>query len=239
MSRLFLIRHAQASFLEPNYDKLSLLGEKQAILLGDYWARHEMVFHRAVSGPCVRQKDTAEIVSKVYQKAGLKFPELVMMPDFDEYQGEAVIERSLPGLVEKDGKIRNLHRNYLGSGNPADRAKTFQKLFEAVITGWVGGEISVPGVESWAEFCARVNRGISHFIAGGSNAEQTAIFCSGGPIAVAMQRALNLSPQDTLRTAWMSRNCSFSEFVYSGERFTLSSFNAFPHLDEARLLTYR
>jgi broad specificity phosphatase PhoE len=239
MSRLFLVRHAQASFLEPNYDKLSPLGEKQARLLGDYWARREIVFHRVASGPCVRQKDTARIVGEAYQKTGLGFPELAVFPEFDEYQGEAVLERSLPGLVEKNASIRGLNQRYVDSHNPADQARAFQKLFEAVINEWVGGEISVPGVESWAEFCARVNRGLSSFFSGDSHGEQTAIFCSGGPIAVAMQRALNLSPQDTLRVAWMSRNCSYSEFVYSGERFTLSSFNAFPHLDEASLLTYR
>jgi hypothetical protein len=38
---------------------------------------------------------------------------------------------------------------------------------------------------------------------------------------------------------WMSRNCSYSEFLFSGERFTLSAFNAFPHLDDPALLTYR
>ncbi|MGH9712876.1 MAG: histidine phosphatase family protein [Candidatus Acidiferrales bacterium] len=239
MSRVFLVRHAQASFLEPNYDKLSTLGEKQARLLGDYWARHEIVFHRVVSGPCVRQIDTAGIVGKAYRKDRRSFPELGVMPEFDEYQGEAVLERSLPALVEKDARIRKLHQQYIDSRDPTERAKTFQKLFEAVINKWVNGEILVPGVESWTEFCARVNRGLSHFISGGGRGEQTAIFCSGGPIAVAMHRALNLSPQDTLRVAWMSRNCSYSEFVYSDERFTLSSFNVFPHLEEASLLTYR
>jgi hypothetical protein len=54
-----------------------------------------------------------------------------------------------------------------------------------------------------------------------------------------MQRALNLSPQDTLRVTWMSRNCSYSEFIFSGARFTLSAFNAFPHLDDPSMLTYR
>ena len=39
--------------------------------------------------------------------------------------------------------------------------------------------------------------------------------------------------------AWMARNCSFSEFLFSDDRFTLSSFNASPHLDDESLLTYR
>ena len=161
------------------------------------------------------------------------------MEEFDEYQGEAVLKRVLPKLVETDSTIRDLHQKFLNIRSPADRSKSFQKLFEAVIGKWVGGEIFAPGVESWAEFCARVNSGLSRFLSGAKRGEQSAIFCSGGPIAVAVQHALNLSPADTLRVAWMSRNCSYSEFLYSGERFTLSAFNAFPHMDDASLLTYR
>jgi hypothetical protein len=69
--------------------------------------------------------------------------------------------------------------------------------------------------------------------------ETSAIFTSGGPVAVSVQRALHLSPQDTLEVAWMPRNCSYSEFVFSGDRFTLSTFNSFQHLDDPALLTYR
>jgi hypothetical protein len=54
-----------------------------------------------------------------------------------------------------------------------------------------------------------------------------------------MRRALHLSAEDTLRLTWMSRNASVSEFLASGERFTLSTFNAHPHLDGDGLLTYR
>jgi broad specificity phosphatase PhoE len=239
MSRVLLVRHAQASFLEPDYDKLSALGETQARVLGRYWARQKIVFDRACSGPCVRQRDSARIVGEAYRDAGLSFPEPIVMREFDEYQGEAVLERALPQLVETDATIRELHQQFLNQRTPADRSKPFQKLFEAVINKWVGGAISVLGVESWDEFCARVNSGLSRFLSAAKRGEQSAIFCSGGPIAVAMQRALNLSAQDTLRVAWMSRNCSYSEFLYSGERFTLSAFNAFPHLDDASLLTYR
>jgi len=239
MSRVLLVRHAQASFLEPDYDKLSALGETQARVLGRYWAWQKIVFDRACSGSCVRQRDSARIVGEAYRDAGLSFPEPIVMREFDEYQGEAVLERALPRLVETDATIRELHQQFLDQRTPADRSKPFQKLFEAVINKWVGAAISVPGVESWDEFCARVNSGLSRFFSAAKHGEQSAIFCSGGPIAVAVRRALNLSAQDTLRVAWMSRNCSYSEFLYSGERFTLSAFNAFPHLDDASLLTYR
>jgi broad specificity phosphatase PhoE len=239
MSRVLLVRHAQASFLEQNYDKLSPLGERQARLLGKYWARHRVSFDRTYSGPCVRQRDTARIVREAYRDAGLSFPEPIVFREFDEYQGEAVLQHALPQLVETDATIRELHQQFLDVRKPAEHSRPFQKVFEAVIRKWVGGDISVPGVESWTEFCARVNSGLSRFLSGAKHGEQAAILCSGGPIAVAVERALNLSAQDTLRVAWMSRNCSYSEFIYSGERFTLSAFNSFPHLDDPSLLTYR
>lgn len=55
MRRVVLVRHAQASFLEPNYFKLCATGEVQARLLGEYWARCGALFSRAWSGPRVRQ----------------------------------------------------------------------------------------------------------------------------------------------------------------------------------------
>jgi len=107
------------------------------------------------------------------------------------------------------------------------------------VTKWMTGELLVPGVESWAEFSARVNRGISQFISQCGHGVNAAIFCSAGPITVAVARALHLTPLDTLKVLWMSRNGSYSEFWFSGDRFTLSAFNAVPHLDDPSLLTYR
>src|SRR5271154_1771529 len=133
MSRLYLVRHAQASFLEQTYDKLSHLGETQSQLLGEFWARHKLVFDRVCSGPCVRQKDTATIVAAQYRKTNFDFPGLLVMPEFDEYQGEAVLERSLPALLESDRGISALHEAFQASADPQSRRRTFQKLFEAVV----------------------------------------------------------------------------------------------------------
>jgi broad specificity phosphatase PhoE len=239
MGNLFLVRHAQASVLEQNYDKLSERGEAQARLLGQYWVQHNVVFDRAPTGPCSRQQDTAKLISDEYRKAGRKFPELQVVPEFDEYRGEAVLERSLPELLQIDETIRDLHTAFQSSSDSAGKRATFQKLFEAVIGKWVDGAIPLPGVETWSEFCSRVNSGLTKFLASAGRGERVAIVTSGGPIAVAMQRALNLSPQHTLQVSWMSPNCSWSEFLYSKEWFTLSAFNSHPHLNGAAMLTYR
>jgi broad specificity phosphatase PhoE len=239
MGNLFLVRHAQASFLEQNYDKLSERGEAQARLLGQYWVERNVVFDRVATGPRVRQEDTAKLISDEYRKSGLEFPEPLVMSEFDEYRGEAVLECSLPELLKIDQAIRDLYAAFQSSSDSARKRAAFQRLFEAVIGKWVHGATPLPGVETWPEFCSRVNSGLTKFLVPTGRGERVAIVTSGGPIAVAMQRALNLSRQRTLEVSWMSRNCSWSEFLYSKDRFTLSSFNAHPHLNDAAMLTYR
>jgi broad specificity phosphatase PhoE len=101
MSRLILVRHAQASFLEPNYDKLCAVGEEQSRLLGEYWARRGVQFSRVCSGPRVRQVQTARIVEEAYRRFGREFPEVAVMNEFDEYPAEAVLKIGLPQVLGK------------------------------------------------------------------------------------------------------------------------------------------
>lgn len=239
MGMLFLVRHAQASFLEENYDKLSTLGEAQARLLGEYWAQRKTIFDHAYVGPRVRQRNTLKLVCEAYRKAGLEFPEPRVLPEFDEYPAEAVLQRGLPGLLETDRRIRDLHAAFQSSSDSIARRATFQKLFEVVVSKWVQGTICLQGVETWLEFCSRVDSGLTKLACHSVQGERLAIFTSGGPIAVAMQRALHLTPQDTIQVSWMSRNSSWSEFLYDAERFTLSSFNRYGHIGDPAMLTYR
>jgi len=239
MGRLFLVRHAQASLLSENYDQLSTLGEQQARLLGEYWAHRNVVFDRVCSGPALRHQHTAQLVSDAYRKAGRDFPSPTIAAEFDEFQGEAVLSESLPQLLANNPTIRELRSVLQSSSDEAAKRANFWRLFEAVVSMWVSGETKPPTAESWPEFCARVNRGLSAVLVKSRKGEIAAIFTSGGPISVAVQRALHLSAQDTLRVAWVSRNCSYSEFLFSGERFMLSSFNTFSHLDDESLITYR
>lgn len=239
MGILYIVRHAQASFLQPNYDKLSALGEAQSRLLGEYWAQRKITFDRACVGPCARQKDTATLIRSAYEKAGLNFPKPQSLPEFDEYRAEEVLRAALPALLEKDQKIRDLHAAFQSAANNNVQRTTFQKLFAAVISDWVRGALRVEGVETWPQFCARVNSGLDKFLASENRGERVAIFTSGGPIAVATQRALHLSPESTLQMTWMSRNSSWSEFLYNADRFTLSSFNIHAHIADPAMLTYR
>jgi len=239
MSRVILVRHAQASFLEPNYDKLCPTGEEQARLLGEYWGRRGVQFSRACSGPQARQVQTARIVEEAYRRVGQEFPEVAVMDEFDEYPAEAVLKLGLPLLLEKSQEVRDLHRAFEHANDIDERKRSFQQMFEAIIGMWVSGALVIDSAESWPDFCARVGRGITTIVDSATPGGDSVVFTSGGPIGAAMRRALHLSHADTLQLTWMSRNASFSEFLSSGDRFTLSTFNAHPHLEDERLLTYR
>ena len=104
---------------------------------------------------------------------------------------------------------------------------------------WVAGELESPKVESWHSFCARVDRGIAQIRRDALKNGNIVVFTSGGVIAATARAALDLSPQKTLELSWTPRNAGYSEFLFSGERFSLSTFNNLPHLEDAELLTYR
>jgi len=239
MSRLYLVRHGQASFLEKNYDRLSLKGEEQSRILGEYWAGLDVRFDRVFSGPRVRQKETARIVGEVYKSLGREWPAPEVLPAFDEFQAEMVLERSLPELIEADANIRGMHQAFKNAGTRAEQFKTFQRIFEVVIGRWAEGGIPLDGIEPWPDFCARVQSGLSQLASNGNRGQRVAIFSSGGPVGVAMQRALGLETEATLKTAWMVRNCAFNEFLFSANRFTLNSYNATPHFTDPDFITYR
>jgi broad specificity phosphatase PhoE len=239
MGNLYLVRHGQASFLQQNYDKLSPLGEAQSRLLGEHWAGRGLIFQRVCVGPRERQKDTLELVRAAYHAAGVAFPEPLVLPEFDEYSGEAVLKNGLTELLETDPVVRDLHSAFVSSANDKELHANFQRLYAAIIGGWVRGAFTVPRVETWHEFAERVNSGFTKFLSAGARGERVAIFTSGGPVAIGMQRALHLTAEDTLELTWMSRNSAWSEFLYSTERFTLSSFNVHAHIEDPALLTYR
>ncbi len=236
MATLFIVRHAQASFLAEDYDRLSPVGEAQSRLLGQYWSTRNLRFDRVCAGPRVRHRDTVKFVQAACEAAGRDFPEVQTVPEFDEYPAEAVMKSGLPILLEVDAGVRDLHAAFLRSAQPQEQRATFQRLFEIVIAKWAHGGLHLEDIETWPEFCSRVNAGLDQFLSAGG---RSVIFTSGGPTAVALQRALDLSPQRTLEASWMVRNSSWSEFLYSAKRFTLSSFNVYGHISEPAHLTYR
>jgi len=239
MALLTLVRHGQASFLQDNYDKLSEKGELQARILGEYWLRTGATFGQVYYGPACRHLRTGEIVADVYRRAGANWPEPMRLEELDEYSGIEVVRTFLPGLMETHEDIRALEAEFRQAGEQDVAFRLFDKLFARITRMWVNEELDSPDVEPWREFCARVDRGIAQIRAAAGKNARIVVFTSGGVIAAAVRAALDLSPVRTLEMSWTSRNASFTEFLFSPERFSLASFNNHPHLEDEELLTYR
>lgn len=247
MSRLILVRHGQASFLanggaqtwSADYDRLSATGERQAAALGKYWERTGVRFDWAIRGPAKRHARTEELALAGLREGGREVGETVEMREFDEYPAFEVMRIALPGLIERDEAIAAMEAEYRRLSESAEAARGFERLFQKVMRKWARGEVAAAGVEAWPEFCGRVKGGLERVRREAGQNSRVVVFTSGGPMAVAMREALGLSAEKAMELSWASRNGSFSEFLFSGTRFSLGGFNHGPHLEEAGLETYR
>jgi len=239
MSQLILVRHGQAAFLTDDYDRLSPLGEEQSRLLGEYWTQRNVTFDAVFTGPRKRQRDTGRIVCEQYAQAGLPIPELIELPEFDEYHADDIMRDLLPQLMARDERFGQLNDAFQNAPTQADKRRSFQKLFEAVTAKWLRGEVLSPHVESFREFHARVQRGLERATKDASSGSRVAVFSSGGAISVSVQLAARAAEEMVIEFNWRIRNCALNEIVFSQGRFTLDSFNAVPHLDDPKYHTYR
>lgn len=234
MGQLFLVRHGQASAFEENYDRLSSLGEKQALRLGELWARRGVRFDRVFSGPRVRQQRTAEIAAEA-----ARLPAPVTLDDLDEMRVEPLFREHMPELFARHAHLAALGDAMLAADGDEARAQKFAQLFEAALLLWVRGEVGMAGVETWLEFRARVRHALSAVRADAPRGSRIAVFTSAGPVAAAVQQALGADDETTLSMAFRVRNSSYSQYMFDRERFSLLSFNETPHLDDAAMLTVR
>lgn len=239
MGILTLVRHGQARTFEKNSDRLSATGQEQARALGRFWIRRGETFDEIYSGELVRQRRTAEIVGESFIAADLTWPEIQTSPELNEYDSNGILSRLVPAMAERDAKFRELFAAFEANKNSPERNRYFQKMFEAVTSVWLKGELEVEGVESWASFRSRVRGAVKRIIGDEGSGRNIAVFTSGGVIGLTVQTALDAADHQALEINWRVKNCSLTEFIFSRNRLSLDSFNAIPHLDDPSLRTFR
>jgi broad specificity phosphatase PhoE len=247
MATMLLVRHGQASWFEETYDRLSSVGEAQSRLLGEMWAARGLEMTRVFTGPRFRQLRSAELAGEAYAASGKRWPPPVVLEDLDEMHVEPLFREHLPDIFEVHAPLRAIGDSLLAADGDGSRAKIFDRLALNVMELWMKGQISAPGVETWADFRARVRRALDaaqEFPTPGKllhtpSGRLVAMFTSAGVIGAAAQLALGVDDVTSLSLAWRIRNSSVSEFLFSGPRWTLLSYNTVPHLADASLLTYR
>jgi broad specificity phosphatase PhoE len=209
LSSLLLIRHGQASFGAEDYDVLSARGVAQSRALGRHLAAGGGRIDAVYTGPRRRHLDTARHLREAAGEAGAPLPEPIEIAELDELPAIELLRRSV-----------------------AERADPM-----AVIRAWAGGELEAGELESFAEFTARVARGLDAIMRGEGRGRRVLVVTSGGPVAVAVRGCLELGAPATLRIALALANASTTEIKWRGAETTLFGYNHVHYLPR-ELLTY-
>ena len=220
-----------------DYDQLSPDGVKQSQELGAAWAAAEVRFDVVVHGPAKRHIDTAFHVGEALRDKGAPWPEPTEDPDLDEHDGFGLVKAAVPALAG-DPAVQDAAARLQQSQTPRERSAGFQRVFELVVKRWLAG-LELSGIETWPAFRTRVVRGLEKLRAQCAGGKRVVAFSSVGPVAVALQHALDLSDVKAFETAWRLRNSGVTRFLSSGDRFSLDSYNDVGHLSSAALHTYR
>jgi broad specificity phosphatase PhoE len=161
------------------------------------------------------------------------------VPELDEHQVDRLIKATMSDVAREFPEIGKLHENYRAAEAPHDKHRTFQLMFEQMVMLWVAGKVSAAGIETWPEFGRRVRDGFKRMLDGEGRGRSIAAFTSVGAVTVCLQAALGCGDRQAFDLGWRLRNCSITEFVFTRGRVTLEGFNAYPHLEDPALWTYR
>jgi broad specificity phosphatase PhoE len=215
MATLYLVRHGQASFAAENYDRLSELGERQSVWLGEYFAERGIVFARAVCGTLERQRQTARAI---LETLGSKLS-AAEHPGWNEYSGEA------------------LYKAYLGDEWAEARAKgdvrSVYRTIKAALAAWSEDKLQGPLPETWGGFGARVAAAMQSACADLPDDANVLAATSGGAIGRGIADLLQAPAQTAIELNLQFRNSGFCEIFFSPRSMRLISFNCVPHLDRA------
>jgi broad specificity phosphatase PhoE len=159
--------------------------------------------------------------------------------DLDEYDLAGLLNRLAPNLVHRERSFAELVETHRGSSVELDRVRSFQRMFEALLTHWIATPLEHAEVESWPTFRARVQRALSLMTERPGRGRRVAAFTSGGFIGTAVSLALAAPDRTALELNWRLRNASLTRLLFAPGRLSLDEFNAVPHLTETAWHTYR
>lgn len=212
MGTVYLVRHGQASFGADNYDKLSDLGRRQCVRLGEYFRFKGVRFDAALVGTLERQKESLAGIAQ-----GLQWqPDALVWPGLNEYDSKAVVEA--------------IHPTPLARPTSPELVKEHFRLLRDGLTAWIGGTAQPVGMPSHAEFMAGILGALDH-VRAEHHGKNVLVVSSGGPISTIVAHVLGAPPQAMVELNLRIRNSSVTELAFNPKRHSLVTYNTLPHLD--------
>ena len=224
---ILMVRHGQASAGSADYDCLSAPGVEQCRRLGRWLAATGHGFDAVLVGGMQRHAQSAAAVAEGYAQAGgAALPQPEVDPGLDEFDHHAVFNGFARGNAEQE-VVRRAAAEGIGALAP---------LIRGALGAWMEGAIAdVP--ESWQAFGERVAQAGARLAA--RPGQRLLVLTSGGVVSRLAQQALGASDRAVVDFSMALRNSGLSEFHPREGGLALGSFNALPHLHDAReLWTY-
>jgi len=226
---LYLIRHGQASYGEPDYDRLSARGVEQALAIGR-WAATENI-GALYCGPLRRQRQTAQYAREA---AGGALPEPQTLPELAEYPAFEMLQHMVPRLVAEDPRYEQLIT--------APTPRLLDDAFHTILSRWSRDEWTADGIERVTGFVDRIRTGLDRVLRAAGRGARLACVTSAGPIGVAVGLVFGIPAERAVRTSIVVRNASITElrfrsqgFDWQPDQLSLVTFNLTAHLpDELR-----
>ncbi|MDB5941335.1 MAG: histidine phosphatase family protein [Ramlibacter sp.] len=212
MGTLYLVRHGQASFGADDYDKLSELGHRQSVRLGEHFAQMGLRFDAVLAGTLRRHLETLAGIREGMRHEGEHLP----WEGLNEYDSEAVIATVHAGKLEKPTSPEMYRAHF--------------RLLRDGLAKWMAGVVSPQGMPSYEKFVDGVARALDH-VKANHHGGNVLIVSSGGPIATAVGQVLGTSSETIIELNLRIRNTSVTEFAFNPKRHMLVSYNAIPHLE--------
>lgn len=185
MTTIYLIRHAQASFGQANYDQLSTTGQLQAKVLGQYLAHIFKQQPMVVTGSMHRHRETAQLALTQ------SFAETVA----EQHAGWNEFDHTeiLTNYAAAFGLTEQLQQTVAQANNAKQQ---LMQLFKAAVQHWMSGAEGVHYSETWTAFAQRVNGAMHDLLLKiqQQQARDVVVFSSGGVIATLLGQLLQLSP---------------------------------------------
>ena len=233
MIELYFIRHGQASFGQPAYDRLSTVGERQAELLGRHFHNTGIRFDAVFSGALRRHVQTASIAMN--QMNGDGSQNLNIDADFNEFDSSDQMMNRLFTVIQEDHtlfeQMKNIHTDH----------GAIRRIFDIAEKNEMVPVDEAVRSRLAQQFRDRIDGAIHNLVRKVGNHKKVAVFTSGGPTAVALRQTLDTSREQTIRLGWELRNTSLTVLRYNQERLWLVLFNCVAHLEaqnDPTLITY-
>jgi broad specificity phosphatase PhoE len=237
---IHFFRHGQAGS-RVHYDCLSDLGKEQAARLGEHLARERVQFDLSVCGGLRRQRETAGIVLRRLEEAGLSPRQQRQDPRWSEFDIDGIFAEIAPLLGADDpafaAEWRSVQR---AAADPTSRVhRHWTPADTRLVETWIAGRYRI-AAETWDGFVGRVLEA-GRELAGLPDGTRVAVFTSATPAAVWVSQVFgSVIPRRVMNMAGAQWNTAVSAIAWNGSGGPdLQCFNALPHIGEDCLRTFR